>query len=173
MKNLSQRVPLSLLLASGVVFLGSETYRYIMAFKLFETGTLQFRNFPFEAVLGTIREFAQCAEISMIAYCVGILSLLVWFQSHRLLLKQRPWILMTFLLVIIYVPLQIAMLYKDWNLIGAMLWYNGEITEYHAKDLLLQRLTLLGGAPYLAYLGYISAIIIALVKPLHYTTSDE
>jgi hypothetical protein len=153
---------------SGCIWLGGTIVRAAIAFDLFVPGTLVWKPaMSAEAVMQTVRMFGITAFYTMVAYAVFIMAGGTLWLLYRQLWKPRGGLLVAGLLFLLYVPIEAAEMYYDVKLV--MLIQDGGLVLANiesGKQLVLKRISVLGGAQLLAMLGYFTALLFLVVQPL-------
>lgn len=171
-----QRVLLSLSVLGAILWLGGAVVRTSIAYDLFVPGTLEFKaSLPTDAVAQTLRLYSRTAFYTSYGYGIALLGFLPVFLSMRKRWRSYGWLLIAGVLFLLYTPLEGIFLYYDWLLTRVI--PNADTLPVfdieQAKAVVLEslRLPFLGdvgqGARLLALLGYISAIVIVVWRPLH------
>lgn len=171
-----QRVLLSLSALGAVLWLGGAVVRTAIAYDLFVPGTLVFKtSLPPDAVAQTLRLYSRTAFYTSYGYGIALLGFIPVFLSVKKRWRSYGWLLITGVLVCLYIPLEAVFLYYDW-LLAQVVPNADTLVPFdigRAKEVLLQsfQLSFLGdlgqGARFLALLGYISAIVVLVWRPLH------
>lgn len=157
-------------LLGATVFLGGSVVRASLAFDLFVPGTLTWKSwYSNDTMAQTIRLFAQTGFYTLIGYAIALVFGLVVWVVQRSAWRTSGWLLMSGILCVLYVPVECVQAKFDIDLIYLTIGGLGTFTVEAAQTLLLKRLSLLGGIPLLAMLGYSTALALMVWKPLHST----
>lgn len=166
------RLFLLLFIAGGVVWLGGTVIRAAVGFDVFVPGTLVFKPEQPEIVrLHTIRLFALAGawtNWSFAVCAVGAIGLMILTRS---LFRQRGWLLMCAILLVLILPVQGYLIWDDIRLIqlfdrniGTPLAGVGEIF-----GVFLQRYTnlALNMMAALSFMAAATIVFLATLRPLH------
>ncbi|TAE29965.1 MAG: hypothetical protein EAZ92_05385 [Candidatus Kapaibacterium sp.] len=171
-----QRFALFLFALSGIVWLGGTIVRAAIGFDLFVPGTLTFKaDMPPDAQAQTLRLFARASFYTLISYgLVVVLGAWLWLQ-HKTLWRERGGLFIGGMLVCLYIPIEIWQGYYDILLVKATQYATyKDFPLETAKQLLTKRITILSGAgPFLAMLGYATAVFFLIVQPMRKVSSAE
>lgn len=171
-----QRVLLSFSVLGAVLWLGGAVVRAAIAYDLFVPGTLVFKtSLPVDAVAQTLRLYSRTAFYTSYGYGLALLGFVPVFFSLKKRWRSYGWLLIAGVLFLLYIPLEAVFLYYDW-LLAQVIPNADALVPFdieQAKTVVLQsfQLAFLGdlgqGARFLALLGYISAIVVLVWRPLH------
>jgi len=167
MKN---KIVAFLLILSAVVWFYTIIMRNMTLGSLFEFGTIQFRaDLTDDVERRHYSSLVEYAIIGAISYTVVLLSTIAFASTTAKPLKQRGWLVMSMILFLIFVPVEMYCFWLDWKLIGLQYWGNWPLEEF--RKALLNRVTALGGLPFIAQLCYFTIPLLIIFKPLKNTTS--
>lgn len=171
-----QKLFLSLSVLGAVLWLGGYVVRTAIAYDLFVPGTLTFKtSFPDDAVAQTLRLYSRMSFYTLYGYGAVLLGFVPVFFSLKKRWRSYGWLFMAGWLFLLYIPVEAAVIYYDAQLFriipntDALVAFDIDA----AKRVLLDSLQLkvFGGfgqvARSLAFFGYITAILVALWRPLH------
>jgi hypothetical protein len=164
-------IALTVMVLGAVVWLGGTDIRAIIAFDLFETGTLTYKTWlPPDAERQTFHLVAQSALYTIVGYLVVLVSGTIFLFKTRLTFKRNGWLMMSAILFYMFVPVE---LYQHWfdvrmvlherSIEGVINWF---AVRTEAQSLLKARLSALQGVPIMALLCYYTIIVLAVWKPL-------
>jgi len=160
-----QRLLAFLGIMGGIIWLGGSIVRAAIAFDLFIPGTLTFKpTMSAEAMLQTIRLFGVTAFYTMVSYGFFVVLGTAFWLSLRGLWRVRGGVFIAGVLFLLYVPVEAIQLYYDIHLV--MMIQEGTLALEAGKVLVVKRISVLSGAPLLAMLGYISAVLVLCMQPL-------
>lgn len=165
------RIALYLVLFSGITWLGGLAVRAIIAFELFETGTLNYLNwFAPDFERAVFRMLAVSAPYTVFGYFVLLISTTLYLKWTPLKFKENGWLMMSAILFYMFVPVELYQMYYDARMIlferaieGVINWYG---VRQEPMSLLKARLAALSGVPVIALLCYYTIIGLCIWKPL-------
>jgi hypothetical protein len=169
--SLVRRIPLFLAVLGGTLWLGGSVVRAAVCFDLFVPGSLAVKpDMPLMAQAQILRLFTQTALYTLVGYAFLLVFGGVWWISSRRLWRKRGGIFMGGALVALYIPVEFWQIYYDAQLIQMAREASFSFADFplqEAQDLLVRRLTVLGGAgPFLAALAYLSALYCFVAQPM-------
>ena len=169
----SRAIKLSLFfLACGAVFwLGGTNIRAIIAFDLFETGTLNYKTWlPPDAEREAFHLVAYTALYTISGYLMVFMSFTTFLRKTPLRLRENGWLMMCVILFYMFVPVEIYQIVYDVQMVlqeraveGVMNWFS---VRTEAQSLLKGRLAALSGVPVIALLCYYTCIALAIWQPM-------
>lgn len=154
-------------LLGGIIFLGGSIVRASLAFDLFVPGTLVWKSwYSTDTIAQTIRLFAQTGFYTLSGYAVAFVGGTTVWLARRHVWRTSGWLLMSGIICLLYVPVECIQARYDIDLIYLTLQGLGTFPLDVAQTLLLKRLQVLSGIPLLAILGYCTAVMLMVWKPL-------
>lgn len=151
----------------GIIWFGASATRAAIVYSLFLPGTLTYDpSIPPIAVAQTIRLFASAGFYTMIGYAAMIAGLSVFAVKTRRLWRSKGWLPMALVLIFLYLPVECYQMYFDGKLMELTAVDLPNIPIEEAKTMIVDRFGALNGLPFLALLGYATALFIAVWKPL-------
>lgn len=162
---LKWRVPLFLLVLSGVFWLGASLIRVIIGNVLLQTGTLQFEEYlPPEAEREIFRLLSIVSLVVIASYLVVIASSVVFLRTMPFSLRQHGWLMMSAILLYLFVPVELFTAFLDGRMIYLEFFTTAERDEF--RTIFISRVAALAGAPFVAMLSYYTIIGLAVLQPM-------
>jgi hypothetical protein len=166
------RIFLLLFVLGGILWLGGNVVRGVVGFDVFVPGTVDYRIEQSEAVrLNTIRLFAftgAWTNWAFVGVAVGGMALMWRLRTE---FKARGWLLMAALFLILLIPAQGFLIWKDYELLqyfdlrtGVPLAQPSEILRVFAERVSNVANSMTAG---LSILAAITVVIILAIRPLH------
>ena len=171
LKTRAEKIALFCLVIGCISWLGGTNIRAIIAFDLFETGTLQYKTWlPPDAEREAFHLIAETALYTIAGYLLVLGSFTVFLTKTPLRMKQNGWLLMCAILFYMFVPVEIYQIWYDVRMAlqeraveGVINWF---AVRTEAQSLLKGRLAALSGVPVIALLSYYACIALAVWKPM-------
>lgn len=153
------------------MWLGGTNIRAIIAFDLFETGTLNYKTWLMpDAERQTFHLVAQTALYTIIGYLATLTGFTIYLRKTQLSLRENGWLMMSAIMFYMFTPVEIYQIWYDIQLVlqerrieGVMNWF-GVRTE--AQSLLKGRLAALSGVPVIALLCYYTILALFVWRPM-------
>ncbi len=163
-------VALFLLAIGALLWLGGTNVRAIIAFDLFETGTLTYKTWiPPDAERQTFRLVALTAPYTIVGYLLTLVGATMFLRTTHLKLKENGWLMMSAIMFYMFLPVEIYQIWYDIHLVlqeeaiaGVLNWF---AVRTEAQSLLKGRLAALSGVPAIALMCYYTIIVIVVWKP--------
>ncbi|MBI2793700.1 MAG: hypothetical protein HYX66_03500 [Ignavibacteria bacterium] len=112
-----KKVFLTLFILGGIIWLGGGIVRNVVAFDLFNPGTLDLKSAHTEGMrLQSVRVYALIGGWTSAGFFAAIVGGLIAFLLERKEWKRRAWIVMSAILFFMIVPIQLWMIWKDYRL---------------------------------------------------------
>jgi len=167
----SVKFALFFLVVGGVFWLGGTNIRAIIAFDLFETGTLQYKTWlPPDAERQCFHLIAYTALYTISGYLIVLAAFTVFLAKTELRMRENGWLLMCAILFYMFVPVELYQIVYDVRMVlqeraveGVINWFS---VRTEAQSLLKGRLAALSGVPVIALLCYYTCITLAVWKPM-------
>ena len=167
----STHFALFLIATGGVIWLGGTNIRAIMAFDLFETGTLNYKSWlPPDAERQTFHLVSQTALYTIIGYLATLTGFTMFLIKTDLKLRENGWLMMSAILFYMFVPVEIYQIVYDVQLVlqeraieGVINWFG---VRSEAQTLLKGRLSALSGVPAIALLSYYTILVLVAWRPM-------
>jgi hypothetical protein len=172
MKKRKQQFFLFLIILATVFWLGGVNIRAIIGNEFFEKGTIVLRSdlsADFEKALILI--YANSTIVTLSAYIVVLISVIGYLFSTRPNLKEKGWMMISVTLFFIFLPVEIYTGYLDLKYILLYFFYSGE--GYQFRELLVKRVTALGGLSAIAIFCYYTIIGVLVWKPFNKKIAEE
>jgi amino acid transporter len=178
------RLSMTLLVISGLTWLGGTVYRALVAFELFIAGTLDFDPVVLPAQESMLYQLiAASSLVIVISYAITMISAVFVFRTIPLRLKEHGWLLMAGILLFMYVPVEIFTAYLDVKFI--LLWEstrdaiaaNGLEAFLDVRTMmratLSHRIGALSGLPVMAAFCYFTALVVVIWQPMRADSSTS
>ncbi len=166
--KLHSKIFLVILLAAGVLWLGSYTVKLFNFFNFFDlaqdNSLILKSNLTGKDLNPVIFELLPVLTISLISYIVFIFSLLIFILTAKLNFKANGWIFITVIIILFCLPFEVYLSFKDFDLIK-MITY-GNIEPMTAIEIIKSRITALSSYPIIALILHYSIILLIVFKPL-------
>ncbi len=154
-----------------ISWLGGTNIRAIIAFDLFETGTLEYKtSLPPDAEREAFHLIAQTAPYTIAGYLIVLTSFTVFLVKTPLRIRENGWLLMCAIFFYMFVPVELYQIVYDIRMAlqeraveGVINWFT---VRTEAQSLLKGRLAALSGVPVIALLSYYTCIVLAVWKPM-------
>lgn len=165
------KVLLTIFALSFIMWFGGSFFRTIVAFDLFVPGADLELKTEFNDIMRmhTVRLYAAMSAYSMGAYIAAFLSLTALLVYIKKEFKLKGWLFMSVILFYISSPIELYLLYYDYNLSVAVFW--DRINDFNHKivqDFFLNRFKSIAIATTsaLSFLMILTAILYMVWKPL-------
>ncbi len=161
----SAKLPLTLLILAGIVWLGGINIRALVGDALVHTGTMEFlpRLEP-HAERQIYSLLAITSIVVNLGYCIVFLSAIFYLRVTQLKMKEHGWLLMCAILFFLFSPAEFYTMLLDWNFIQIELFGSPDISQL--RELFIKRIAALRGVPVIATLTYYTIVILAIWQPL-------
>jgi hypothetical protein len=159
------RIALLVLIVSSIIWLGGANIRALIGNQMLKFGTLEFDDFIAPEAEREIFRLLSLSALAVIgAYCMTLISSIVFLVSSPFRLKEHGWLLMSAILFYIFVPVEAFLIYLD----GKMMYLEFFTTEDNTvfRELFLARLGALSGVPLIATLCYYTIIVLVVFQPM-------
>ena len=158
------RLWLFLLVISGIIWLGGVNVRAIIGNDLLKPGTLEFDEFlsP-EAEREIFRLLSLTSLLILASYCVLFVSSILFLMSSPYNMKEHGWLLMSAILFYLFVPVEAFTMYLDGKMIYREFFTTLDNEAF--RDLFVQRMGALKGAPVVALLCYYPLVALVVFQP--------
>ncbi len=168
--NIFEKIIITILVLSLILFVGSNIVRYAIAYDLFIPGTeLKLKDWYNDAIrLNVLHLFAVASFYTIAGFISAFLSSLILFILKIKDLKRYGWLFMAFVLFFLATPVEIYLIYNDIHLI--LILNTNEIhsfANHNIQDFFIYRFTKLTIPATLAFLAIITSIIMAIWQPLN------
>jgi hypothetical protein len=172
MKKNIHKLFLFLIILGSIFWLGGLNIRAIIGNEFFEKGTIVLRSdLPGDFERALILVYANSTIVTFISYIVVLISSICYLFYTRPKLKEKGWMMIAIILFFIFVPVEIYTGYLDLKYILMYFFYSGE--GYQFRELLVKRVSAIGGLPAIAIFCYYSIIGILVWRPLNKKTAEE
>lgn len=169
---LKWRVPLFLLVLSGVFWLGASMIRVIIGNVLLQTGTLQFEEYlPPEAEREIFRLLSIVSLVVIASYLFVLVSSIAFLRTMPFKIKNHGWLMMSAILLFLFVPVELFTAYLDGQMIYLEFFTTAERDEF--RTIFISRVAALAGAPFVAMLCYYTIIVLAVFQPMRKRNGDH
>lgn len=112
-----KKVFLTLFILGGIIWLGGGIVRNVVAFDLFNPGTLDLKAALTEGMrLQTVRVYALIGGWTSAGFLATLVGGIAAFILERKEWKRRAWILMSAILFFLIIPIQLWMIWQDYRL---------------------------------------------------------
>ncbi len=165
---------ITICLITFAIYFGVNIARSAIFYEIYNintaTGKLQLNsNINIDLTNRSIYHYFQLSAYTSISYIIFLVSLLVLLLLHRGNIKKYGWLFMVAVLIIIFSPFELYIIYND-IIISTMIFANNnfnygsnEIVEY-MKLRTNTTISLING---LSFLSQITVFILAVFKPLN------
>lgn len=171
---------MTIMVLSGITWLGGTVYRALVANELFLAGTLDFDPAVLPAQESMLYQLiAASSLVIVISYAIAIISAVIVFRLIPLYFKENGWLLMAAILLFMFVPVEAFTSYLDVKFI--LLW-EGTRDAIAAQGLeafidvrstmratLSHRIGALSGLPVMAGFCYFTALVVVIWQPMRKT----
>ncbi len=162
------KIFLTIVIASGALWLGSYTVKLFSIYNLFEldqSNTLVLKSFLINLDLKpVIYEFLPVLSISLISYILFLVFSVLFLFSTKINLKQNGWLFISLMIILFCLPFEIYLSIKDYNIINMIL--NSSEDTASMIELMKSRITELSSYPIISLILHYSVIIFLVFKPL-------
>jgi len=164
-RDVGWRAALFVFLLAGIFWLGTSAGRGIIGNHLLRPGTLQFDEYlaP-EAQREIFRLLSLTSLVVMVCYVATLVSSIIFLWLSPLRLKEHGWLMLSAILFYLFVPVETYTLFLDGRMIYEEFFATSDNSVF--RELFMQRLTALAGAPMIATFCYITIIGIVAFQPL-------
>jgi hypothetical protein len=172
MESRTAKIFLTLLILSGIVWIGGLHIRAVIGFDLLEMGTLDFKPNIHPYVERVV--FSLVAQSSMVvdcAYVIVWLSGIFYMRFTHLRIKENGWLLMCAILFYMFTPVEIYAIVLDMKM--WLLDHAGSNDLVEFRKLFIHRLAALAGVPTIALLSYYTVIIVAAFQPFRRNRAEK
>ena len=164
-EKLTAKISLLVVVIGGIIWLGGINVRAMIGFDLLQVGTLDFKTYIHPQVERMVYGFlAQSSMLLSITYGLTWISGIVFLKTTRLNPKQQGWLMMSAILFYMFTPVEIYSMVLDGRMMYLDYLGSNDLVEY--RKLFIHRLAALAGVPMIALLGYYTAIVVIIFKPL-------
>lgn len=161
----SNKLALTLLVISGIFWLGSINVRTLIGNELLDYDQFDFRTSIPPDRENTIFQMITNASIVVVISYVFVLASAIWFiVTTKLKMKNNGWMLMSAILFFMFVPVEIYTNYLDVRFM--LLFESGPANHDGLLKLFGERIGAFRGVPVIAVLCYYTIIPIVIFKPL-------
>ena len=165
------KLALFFMICGAISWLGGTNIRAIIAFDLFETGTLNYKTWlPPDAERQAFHLIAYTALYTICGYIMVFISFTVFLAKTKLKLRENGWLMMCVIMFYMFVPVEIYQIVYDVQMVlqeraveGVINWF---AVRTEAQSLLKGRLAALSGVPVIALLCYYTCIALAVWQPM-------
>lgn len=165
LNKVNTKISLFILIISAIFWLGGSIYRAIIAYTLFEPFSLIVKSeITYDILRQTLRLIGNVNVYVIVSYPIVLISFLIFLKFSRVKLKVDGWLFMIMMILILFFPIEVYLIYLDINFTYMVLFSNFDTNL--ALSLLIQRISALGGLPAIGSLCYFTSIWIAIFQPL-------
>ena len=165
-----EKIIISVLVLSLIMFIGGNIVRYAVAYDIFIPGTaLKLKDWYSEAIrVNTVHLFAVISFYTITGFIVAFVSSLLLFLIRIKDLKRYGWLFMAFILFFLASVVEFYLIYNDIHLIMAMNTHQiHSFTNLDIQNYFMFRLKKLTIPSALAFLSIITSIILVIWQPLN------
>lgn len=158
-----------ILTAGLVIWLGGNVVRNAIAYDVFVPGTaLEVKNWYSDIEkLSIVSVFRIASFYTIVGYSMTIVASFVLFGMFKKYFKAKGWLLMSFVLIFLTIPVELYLIYYDIKIILA---FNDQIIKSFndsiVQEYFIGRFSKLGIPTTMSFLSAVSAAIIAIWRPL-------
>ncbi len=164
MESRTTKTALAVLIIGTVVWLGGANIRLLLGSYLLEPLTADFRPNIHPYVERTVFSLiAQSSFVLAIGYIVVWVCGIVYLRTTRLALRENGWLMMCAILLYLFTPVEIYTMVLDTKMWLLDVAGSNDLVEF--RKLFIHRLGALAGVPYIAFLSYYTAIVLAVIRP--------
>lgn len=162
------KIFLTIVFASGTLWLGSYTVKLFSVYNLFEVdqnNKLILKSFLTNVNLTpVIYEFLPVLSISLISYILFLVFSGIFLISSKINIKQNGWLFISLMIVLFCLPFEVYLLLKDYELIKMILNHSEDTVSM--IELMKSRVTELSSYPIISIILHYSIFILLVFKPL-------
>lgn len=159
------KIYLFILIIVGLFWLGGSIYRAIVAYTLFEPFSLIVKSeLSYDILKQTLKLIGNINVYIIFSYPLVLIFYFLLVRSSEASLKKEGWLFMITMIIILFFPVEIFLIYLDVNYAFQVLLT--DLNTNIALSLLIQRIGALGGLPAIAFLCYLTSIWFAIFQPL-------
>jgi len=176
-RSIPLRISMTVVVLSGITWLGGTVYRALVANELFIAGTLDFDPAVLPAQESMLYQLiAASSLVIVISYTITIISAFVVLRNIPIRFKDHGWLLMSAILVFMFVPVETFTAYLDVKFI--LLWEGTrDAIAAHGLEAFLDvrstmratlshRIGALSGLPVMAGFCYFTALVVLIWQPM-------
>jgi hypothetical protein len=169
---------ITILAVGFVVWLGGNVVRNAIAYDVFVPGTaLEVKNWYSDIEkLSIVSVFRIASFYTIVGYAMTIVSSIALFIMFKKYFKTKGWLLMSFILIFLTIPVELFLIYYDLKIILA---FNDQLIKSFedkiVQDYFIGRFSKLTIPATMSFLSAIAAALIAIWRPLDkpYLTDKE